>query len=306
MIRLLAASEFLMNEDVTRGTFPALVTPFDESGDVDFDAYGDVISHVERGGVDGLVPCGSTGESATLTHEEHKRVVEYTVENTDLPVIAGAGSNSTHEAIELTKHAEEAGADAALLISPYYNIPNPEGLKTHYRSVADEVDIPIILYNVPGRTGQNMPDDVMVELASHPNVAAVKEASGDINQISRLCLRTKNLDFEVVSGDDSITLPLLSAGGSGVISVTSNLFPGDMTQLVDLAREGDFEAARKKHQELLPVFDTMFVETNPIPVKIAMEKIGVCSGDLRLPLSRDIPDGSTEKIENVVENYTEE
>ncbi|MFB6283627.1 MAG: 4-hydroxy-tetrahydrodipicolinate synthase [Halobacteria archaeon] len=294
-----------MNEDVTEGTFPALVTPFDDDGEVDFDAYGDVIEHVESGGVDGLVPCGSTGESATLTHKEHKEVVEFAVEESDLPVIAGAGSNSTHEAVELTKHAEVAGADAALLISPYYNIPNSDGLKNHYRTVADAVDIPVILYNVPGRTGQNMPDDVVVELAEHPNVAAVKEASGDINQISRLCRRTRDLDFEVVSGDDSITLPLLSVGGSGVISVTSNLFPEAMTELVDAARDGDMETAREIHRDLLPVFDSMFVETNPIPVKLAMEELGICNGDLRLPLNRSVPETSVSEIMERVRNFSE-
>jgi 4-hydroxy-tetrahydrodipicolinate synthase len=290
---------------ITEGVCPAIVTPFDEDGDVDYEALGDVIDHVEDGGVDGIVPCGSTGESATLTHEEHKRVVEYAVENAshDTRVIAGTGSNSTHEALELTEHAQEAGADGALLISPYYNIPNDAGLIDHYETVADAVDVPLLLYNVPGRTGQNMPDDVVVELAGHENVAGVKEASGDINKISRLCARTRDLDFDVVSGDDSMTLPLLSVGGTGVISVTANLFPGAMVELVEAAREGDYETARAKHAELTPVFDAMFVESNPVPVKVAAEELGLCRSELRLPLSDDVPEESINEVLAAVKEH---
>lgn len=290
---------------ITEGVCPAIVTPFDEDGDVDYEALGDVIDHVEDGGVDGIVPCGSTGESATLTHEEHKRVVEYAVENAshDTRVIAGTGSNSTHEALELTEHAQEAGADGALLISPYYNIPNDAGLIDHYETVADAVDVPLLLYNVPGRTGQNMPDDAIVELAGHENVAGVKEASGDINKISRLCARTRDLDFDVVSGDDSMTLPLLSVGGTGVISVTANLFPGAMVELVEAAREGDYETARAKHAELTPVFDAMFVESNPVPVKVAAEELGLCRSELRLPLSDDVPEESVNEVLAAVKEH---
>ena len=290
---------------ITEGVCPAIVTPFDEDGDVDYEALGDVIDHVEDGGVDGIVPCGSTGESATLTHEEHKRVVEYAVENAshDTRVIAGTGSNSTHEALELTEHAQEAGADGALLISPYYNIPNDAGLIDHYETVADAVDVPLLLYNVPGRTGQNMPDDVVVELAGHENVTGVKEASGDINKISRLCARTRDLDFDVVSGDDSMTLPLLSVGGTGVISVTANLFPGAMVELVEAAREGDYETARAKHAELTPVFDAMFVESNPVPVKVAAEELGLCRSELRLPLSDDVPEESVDEVLAAVKEH---
>lgn len=290
---------------ITEGVCPAIVTPFDEDGDVDYEALGDVIDHVEDGGVDGIVPCGSTGESATLTHEEHKRVVEYAVENAshDTRVIAGTGSNSTHEALELTEHAQEAGVDGALLISPYYNIPNDAGLIDHYETVADAVDVPLLLYNVPGRTGQNMPDDVVVELAGHENVAGVKEASGDINKISRLCARTRDLNFDVVSGDDSMTLPLLSVGGTGVISVTANLFPGAMVELVEAAREGDYETARAKHAELTPVFDAMFVESNPVPVKVAAEELGLCRSELRLPLSDDVPEESVNEVLAAVKEH---
>ncbi|MDZ7687827.1 MAG: 4-hydroxy-tetrahydrodipicolinate synthase [Halobacteriales archaeon] len=289
--------------EITEGVYPALVTPFDSDGEVDYDALGEVIDHVEDAGVDGVVPCGSTGESATLTHEEHKKVVEYTVENAETRVIAGSGSNSTHEAVELTEHADEAGADGALLISPYYNIPNDRGLVKHYEKVADEVDIPLLVYNVPGRTGHNIPDDVIVELAEYDGIAGIKEASGDIDKISRLCARTEELDFDVVSGDDSITLPLLSVGGTGVISVTANIFPRSMCELVESAREGDYERAREIHAELMPVFDAMFKETNPIPVKIACEELGLCRSELRLPLSDDVPEESVEKILSAVREY---
>ena len=288
---------------ITQGVYPALVTPFDSEGDVDYDALGGIIERVEEAGVDGVVPCGSTGESATLTHEEHKNVVEFTVEKAETRVVAGSGSNSTHEALELTKHAEEAGADGALLISPYYNIPNDSGLVEHYETVADAVDIPILVYNVPGRTGHNIPDDVIVELAGHDGIAGVKEASGDINKISRLCARTRDEDFDVVSGDDSMTLPLLSVGGTGVISVTANLFPRSMCELVEAARKGDYETAREIHADLMSVFDAMFIETNPIPVKIAAEELGLCASDLRLPLSDDVPEGSVEEILSAVQEY---
>jgi 4-hydroxy-tetrahydrodipicolinate synthase len=288
---------------ITEGVYPALVTPFDSEGDVDYDALGGIIERVEDAGVDGVVPCGSTGESATLTHEEHKKVVEFTVEKAETRVVAGSGSNSTHEALELTKHADEAGADGALLISPYYNIPNDSGLVEHYKTVADEVDIPLLVYNVPGRTGHNIPDDVIVELAGHDGIAGVKEASGDINKISRLCAQTRDEDFDVVSGDDSMTLPLLSAGGTGVISVTANLFPRSMCELVEAAHGGDYEKAREIHADLMPVFDAMFVETNPIPVKIAAEELGLFASDLRLPLNDDVPEGSVEEILSAVQEY---
>jgi 4-hydroxy-tetrahydrodipicolinate synthase len=291
---------------ITEGVYPALVTPFDSEGDVDYDALGGIIERVEDAGVDGVVPCGSTGESATLTHEEHKKVVEFTVEKAETRVVAGSGSNSTHEALELTKHADEAGADGALLISPYYNIPNDSGLVEHYKTVADEVDIPLLVYNVPGRTGHNIPDDVIVELAGHDGIAGVKEASGDINKISRLCAQTRDEDFDVVSGDDSMTLPLLSAGGTGVISVTANLFPRSMCELVEAAHGGDYEKAREIHADLMPVFDAMFVETNPIPVKIAAEELGLCASDLRLPLSDDVPEESVKEILSAVQEYEAE
>ncbi|MFP4632318.1 MAG: 4-hydroxy-tetrahydrodipicolinate synthase [Halobacteriales archaeon] len=288
---------------VTRGVYPAIVTPFDEDGEVDYEALTDVVRHVEAGGVDGVVPCGSTGESATLTHEEHKRVVEHVVDVSDTRVIAGTGSNSTHEALELTRHAADAGADGALLISPYYNVPNDRGLVSHHLRIADEVDLPQILYNVPGRTGHDVPDDVVVELAEHPNVAGVKEASGDINKISRLCRRTADHDFDVVSGDDSMTLPLLSVGGTGVISVAANVAPDSVVDLHRATEDEDWSRARREHQRLMPLFDALFVETNPIPAKIAMAELGLCDERLRLPLSADVPQESRDTVLDALETH---
>ncbi|MDY6764993.1 MAG: 4-hydroxy-tetrahydrodipicolinate synthase [Halobacteria archaeon] len=291
--------------EITEGVFPAIVTPFDSDGEVDYDTLIENVERLEDGGVDGIVPCGSTGESATLTHEEHKDVVEAVVENATTPVIAGTGSNSTHEALDLTKHADETGADGALLISPYYNKPNPSGLRKHYERIADEVDIPLVLYNVPSRTGQNMPVDVVVQLAEHPNIAAIKEASGDINQIGEICRRTRDMEFDVVSGDDAITLPLISVGGTGVISVVGNIFPEGMNEIVQAALDGDYEKAREVHQELLPVMDAMFLETNPIPVKKSMEIMGYCDSRLRLPLD-DMSDENLEKLRRVLQSYQAE
>ncbi len=288
---------------VTEGVYPAIVTPFDGDGEVDYDALTDVVARVEDAGVDGVVPCGSTGESATLTYEEHKKVVEHTVDVADTEVVAGTGSNSTHEALELTRHAEEAGADAALLISPYYNIPNDSGLYQHHKKIADAVDIPQILYNVPGRTGHNLPDDVVVELAEHPYIAGIKEASGDINKISRLCRRTSDLEFDVVSGDDSMTLPLLSAGGTGCISVAANVVPEATVEIYEAVEGGDYDRARQVHQRLMPLFDAMFVETNPIPVKIAMSELGICNERLRLPLNADVPETSQREITAALDEF---
>ncbi len=285
--------------NVTEGVFPALITPFDSDGNVDYDSLAENIDRIEDSGIAGLVPCGSTGESATLTYEEHKDIIDFTVENSSLPVIAGTGSNSTHEAIELTKHADKAGADAALLISPYYNIPNNNGLIEHYKQIADPVDIPIILYNVPGRTGQDIAE-VVPELANHPNIAGLKEASGDIGQVSNLINKTKDEEFDVISGDDPMTLPIIELGGSGVISVAANLFPEKMTDMVEKAQNGNIEKARKIHYELLPLFNVLFIDTNPIPVKIAMEELGYASSSLRLPLNTEIKKQHKNKIKNIV------
>jgi len=270
-----------------RGVYPAMVTPFDDSGGIDYDQLRAEARRLEAAGVDGLVPVGSTGESATLSHQEHVDVVDAVVDAVDdVPVIAGTGSNNTSEALELSHGAASVGADALLLISPYYNKPEQRGLETHFREIADAIDLPQIVYNVPSRTGRNVAPDTVVALADHPNVAAYKAASGDLGQVTEVIERTRAYDFDVLSGDDALTLPMLSVGATGAISVAANVEPERTTAMVHSALAGDVEAARALHHELGPLFRQLFVETNPIPVKEAVGIRGYCSPDLRPPLSR--------------------
>ena len=269
------------------GVFPAMVTPFHDDDSIDFDSLAADAQRLERAGVDGLVPVGSTGESATLTHDEHVNVVETVsgaVEN--VPVIAGSGSNSTREALELSRRSAEAGADGLLLISPYYNRPEPEGMETHYREIADAVDIPQIIYNVPGRTGRNIAVETAVSLADHENIVGYKAASGDLGRISEVIERTHEADFSVLSGDDAMTLPTLSVGGTGTISVVANVEPERTCAMVGAALSGDYERSRALHHELGPLMRTLFDDSNPIPVKEAMAIRGHCKPHLRSPLSR--------------------
>ena len=268
------------------GAIVAIVTPF-RNGKVDEEAFRQLIEEQIAAGTDGIVPCGTTGESTTLSHEEHDRVVEITIDAVKkrVPVIAGTGSNSTAEALRLTKHAFEAGADGALLVCPYYNRPTQEGLYLHYRTVAENVPIPIIIYNIASRTGTNMFTETLARLAKIPNIVGVKEASGSMKQMSdvvHLC----GPDFDVLSGDDIFTLPLLAIGGKGVISTASNVVPGDMAGLVDAFAAGDLDKARALHFRMSPLIDAIFIETNPIPVKTALALMGKIDGELRLPLCR--------------------
>jgi len=237
-------------------------------------------------GIHGIVPCGSTGESATLTFEEHEKVIDVTVNkvNGKIPVLAGTGSNNTAEAVRLTKAAKDIGADGVLVISPYYNKPNRAGLIKHYHKLAD-LDIPVIVYNVPGRTGQNLEPDLIAELAQHPNIWGVKEASGNIGQISRIIEETQDDDFIVISGDDNITLPIMALGGAGVISVVANIDPKRMVEMYDALLLGDYQKALVLNFALSPLFRSMFIDTNPIPVKKAVELMGMAAGPVRLPLS---------------------
>jgi 4-hydroxy-tetrahydrodipicolinate synthase len=270
-----------------RGVYPAMCTPFHQDGSIDFETLREDAQRLESAGVDGLVPVGSTGESATLSHDEHVEVVEAVIDAVDdVPVIAGSGSNNTKEALELSRRSAEAGADALLLISPYYNKPEQQGFVDHYTTLADAVDLPQIVYNVPSRTGQNIEPDTAVELATHPNIRAYKAASGDMNQISEIVERTRDEDFAVLSGDDGMTLPMLSVGGTGCISVSANIEPERTCAMVGAALSGDFERARQIHHELGPLFRAMFVETNPIPVKEAMRIRGYGPAYLRSPLTR--------------------
>jgi 4-hydroxy-tetrahydrodipicolinate synthase len=264
------------------GSFVALVTPF-RGGKVDVEKLEELVDYHVEAGTSGLVPCGTTGESATLSHEEHELVISSVVRKADgrIPVIAGTGSNSTSEAIRLTRHAKEAGADGALLITPYYNRPTQKGLFAHFEAVSRAVDIPLVLYNVPSRTGVNMLPQTVIECASLPNVVGIKEASGSIDQTVEILAAT---ELTVLSGDDSLTLPLMSVGAKGVISVAANIAPKPMVDLVDLASAGDFGGARDVHFRLYPLFKALFLETNPIPVKAAMAMQGMIGPEVRLPL----------------------
>jgi len=277
------------------GVYPAITTPFHEDGSIDFETLRADVRRLERAGVDGIVPCGSTGESATLTHDEHVEVVEATVAATEaVPVVAGAGSNSTHEAVSLSERSEAAGADALLHISPYYNNPEPAGMETHYRRVADAVDVPIVVYNVPGRTGRGIDVGTTLSLAEHPNIVGYKAASGDVGKISEIIERTRNREFSVVSGDDGMTYPILAAGGAGTVSVAANVRPAMISDLVGSALSGDHERARAIHHRLGPLFRTLFVETNPIPVKEAMAMEFDHAPHVRSPLSRLAPENREE------------
>lgn len=287
------------------GVFPALITPFqrNQGKNLDLDGLRSNIAHLVASGVHGVVPCGSTGESATLSFAEHEQVVEVAIDevNGKVPVLAGTGSNNTSEALRFTRAAKDAGADGVLVISPYYNKPNRSGLVKHYTAIAD-LDIPVVLYNVPGRTGQNITPDIVAELAQHPNIVGVKEASGDISQISTIIELTRDQDFSVISGDDNLTLPILSLGGKGVISVAANIFPCPLIEIYELVKKGDYEAARNIHFLYSSLFRAMFLESNPIPVKKAAELLGMASGPLRLPLD-EASEQTTSKLKEVLSRY---
>lgn len=267
------------------GAFTALITPLDEEDELDEEGFRQNIRMQVEGGIDGLVPVGTTGECATLSHEEHERVIEIAVDVADgeVPVVAGTGSNSTREAIKLTRHAKEVGVDGVLLVGPYYNKPTQRGLYEHFRKLAEDVDIPQIIYNIPSRTGRNIDAETLVKLSELKNVVGVKEASGDLNQIMEI-VQGSGDDFDILSGDDRLALPILSLGGVGVISVASNLVPGKVSSMVGSYLKGDVQTAREMHYELLPLFESLFLETNPGPVKAAMEILGRPAGRPRLPL----------------------
>lgn len=264
------------------GSIVALVTPF-RNGEVDLPRLKELVEFHVREGTSALSPCGTTGESATLTHEEHEKVISEVVQQVRgrIPVIAGTGSNSTQEALRLTRYARKAGASAALIITPYYNKPTQEGLYRHYKVIAEEVDIPIVVYNVPSRTGVSISPETVARLAQFKNVVAIKEASGSLDQVSAilgLC------NITVLSGDDSLTLPILSIGGKGVVSVVANIVPKDVASMVDSFLKGKQKEAAKMHGKLFPLTKAMFIETNPIPVKTAMRLLGRLNGELRMPL----------------------
>lgn len=292
----------LIGDMMFEGSIVAIVTPF-KDGKLDEKAFGDLIEFQINSGTVGIVPCGTTGESATLTHGEHRRVVEFTIEVVAgrIPVIAGTGSNSTDEAVVLTRHAKMAGADGALLITPYYNKPTQEGLYLHYKRIADEVDIPLVLYNVPGRTGVNMLPPTVARLAEVRNIVAIKEATGSLQQISETISLCRDR-LTILSGDDFTVLPTLAIGGKGVISVTANIIPKDMALMVRAFMKGDLKKAMELHYKMFPLHTVMFVETNPIPVKTALNLMGKISAEMRLPLCQ-MSDGNTEKLKNAMKAY---
>ncbi|HEY9245747.1 MAG TPA: 4-hydroxy-tetrahydrodipicolinate synthase [Candidatus Methanoperedens sp.] len=283
------------------GVLPAIITPFTKENEIDGEGLCKNIDFLIERGVSGIVPCGTTGESATLSIREHEKVIEIAVDHSSVPVVAGTGSNNTTEAIELTRFAMDAGVDAALLITPYYNKPNDRGMLAHFRKVANEVDIPLILYNVPSRTGVNLKPEVVAELAKENTIIGVKEASGNLDQVTRIIELTEDEDFVVLSGDDGLTLPILALGGAGVISVVANVAPKLVVSMVEAYRRGDTDEAKKIHLKLAPLIRAVFLETNPIPVKKAVELIGLAAGDLRLPLA-PLSEENEKKLEAALKN----
>lgn len=284
------------------GSIVAIVTPF-KNNSLDEDALGRLIDWHVAEGTNAIVPCGTTGESATLEYEEHYRVIEVTIKavNGRIPVIAGTGANGTDETIAMTKKARQLGADGALLVVPYYNKPTQEGLFRHYKAVAEAVDIPIVLYNVPGRTAVNMLPQTVARLAEIKNIIAIKEASGNLAQVSEV-LRLCGDRMTVLSGDDFTTLPLMALGGKGTISVTANIAPRDVSSMCGAMLRGDLDAARKLHFQLEPLNKGMFIETNPIPVKTALALMGKIKEGMRLPLC-PMSDENRGRLKNVLANY---
>lgn len=288
---------------MVHGSLAAIVTPF-KNGVIDEEALINLIEFQIENGTHGIVPCGTTGESPTLSHEEHEHVIELTVKtvNKRVPVIAGTGSNSTKEAIRLTRFAEQAGADAALLVIPYYNKPTQEGLYLHFKHIAAQVDIPIILYNIPGRAGVNMAPETIARLASEcKNIIGVKEASGSIPQASKI-LHLCGMDFLVLSGEDALNFPLLAIGARGFITVTANVAPADVAALYDTFAAGEFEKAKEMHYKLLPLNEALFIETNPIPVKAALSMMDKIKYEYRYPLCEMSP-AHFEELKEALSSY---
>ncbi|QVW35437.1 4-hydroxy-tetrahydrodipicolinate synthase [Geobacter sulfurreducens] len=285
-----------------KGSIVAIVTPF-TNGAVDQEKLRELVEFQITNGTDAIVPCGTTGESSTLDYDEHMDVVKIVIEqvNKRVPVIAGTGSNSTAEAIELSRKAKEAGADGVLLVTPYYNKPTQEGLVRHYTAIADAVAIPQILYNVPGRTGVNMLPETVARLAPHKNIVAIKEATGSLQQASEI-LALCGDQIDVLSGDDFITFPMMACGAKGVISVLANIMPKAVADLTDAFFAGDLETARRLHLNTLKISNAMFIESNPIPVKTALGLMGKCSDEVRLPLC-PMSEGNKAKLAAIMKEY---
>jgi len=287
-----------------QGSMVAIITPFDSEGHFDEESYRQLVEFQIENGTDAIVPCGTTGESATLDYTEHDQVIKACIEqvNKRVPVLAGTGSNATAEAIAISQHAKEMGADGVLLVSPYYNKPSQEGLYQNFKAIAENVAIPQVLYNVPGRTGMNMTADTTVRLAEIDNIVAIKEASGDITQASEIIARAGD-KIDVLSGDDFLTLPLMACGAKGIISVTANIMPKQVKAMVAAVQENRWAEARELHLELLDVHQAMFIESNPVPVKTAAALMGKCRTDVRLPLV-DMQAGTLETLKTVLRKHT--
>ncbi len=286
-----------------KGSIVAIVTPF-RKGKVDEDAFRELVDFHIKNGTSGIVPCGTTGESATLTYEEHEQTIELAVKcaRKRIPVIAGTGSNSTDEAVMLTKHAAAIGADASLQVAPYYNRPTQRGLYEHFKTIADASPMPVILYNIASRTGVNIEPETVERLANDcRTICGIKEASGNLEQMSRIRLLCGER-FTLLSGDDSLTLPVLSIGGAGIISVVANIIPKDVADMVAAFEKGDVKGAQRLHYKMLPLVKAMFIETNPIPVKTAMGLLGMCEPGLRLPMC-PLSDENAEKLRKALVEY---
>lgn len=288
-----------------QGAFTALVTPLFADGSVDYEGFRKLIQFQLSHGISGIVPLGTTGETPTLNENEEDALLAISIAEAKgkVPVIIGAGSNSTHDAIKYVKRAKQVGGDYALVVTPYYNKPSDEGIFQHFKAVCD-VGIPIIVYNIAGRTGKNISTPLLARIAELPNIAGVKEASGDINQIADVIhtIASKKKNFTVLSGDDSLTLPLCAFGGDGVISVVSNLLPSEVSKLAAAALAGDYVKAREMHYKLLPLFKAAFIETNPAPIKALMNMKGLPAGSLRLPLV-SVTSENEKKLAQIIQNY---
>lgn len=292
-----------------RGAFTAMITPMKEDGSIDYDGYRKLLRFQMEEGIDGLVPLGTTGETPTLDEDEEQRIIDVVMEevrafekakSVKVPVVLGAGSNNTRDAVRYTERAKKAGADAALVVTPYYNKPSSEGIFRHFEAVS-RVGIPILVYNIAGRTGKNIDTPTLSRIADLPNIAGVKEASGSISQMTDVIatIKSKHPDFAVLSGDDAMTLPLIACGGDGVVSVVSNAAPALVSEMVKAALSGDYEAARKIHYRLLPFFKAAFIDGNPTSIKYAMRVKGLPSGSVRLPLV-DVHDEAKKIIEEAL------
>jgi 4-hydroxy-tetrahydrodipicolinate synthase len=287
-----------------KGAITAIVTPFKEDGSLDEEAMRSLVDFQIKNNIDGIVPCGTTGESPTLDHKEHEKVIEIVIDAAKgkVPVIAGTGSNSTAEAIKMTKEAADAGANASLQVCPYYNKPSQEGLFRHFSAIAKSVDIPLIIYNIKGRTAVNMSTPTLARLAKeHSNIVGVKEASGDINQMKEV-LSTLPKEFDVLSGDDKMTLQLMEANGRGVISVASNIMPKEIHDFAQLGLDGNFEKMKEMNEKLMPLFTGLFIETNPVPVKAALAMKGLIKESYRLPLCELLPE-NREKLKKLLTDF---